>query len=103
VEDELEGEVDCEEELEGDVALWLVEPLGDVLCELLDAEGADELWSDCGIADELELLLEGAVLCELLEAEGGVVLWSDCGIADELELLLDGLLEGELLAAGLVD
>jgi hypothetical protein len=71
VEDELEGEVDCEDELEGEVALWLLELLGDVLCELLEAEGADELWSDCGI-DELELLLEGDVLCGLLD-EGDVL------------------------------
>jgi hypothetical protein len=46
-----------------------------VLCELLEAEGGVVLWSDCGIAEELELLLEGDVLCEvLLEDDGLVVL-----------------------------
>jgi len=43
-----------------------------VLCELLEAEGEELLWSDCGSVElELELLLdgdvllEGEVLCEL--------------------------------------
>jgi hypothetical protein len=36
---------------------------GEVLCELLEAEGAELLWSDCGIV-EVELLLEGDVLLE---------------------------------------
>ena len=43
-----------------------------MLCELLEAEGADEFWSDCGIDEELELLLEGDVLCGLL-VEGDVL------------------------------
>jgi hypothetical protein len=74
VEEELEGEVDCDDEVEGDVALWSVELLGAVLCELLEAGGV-VLWSDCGIADEFELLLDGEVLCELLlEVDGAVVL-----------------------------
>jgi hypothetical protein len=62
-----------------------------VLCELLEAEGADELWSDCGIADELELLLEGEVLCGLLEGE---LLVEELPFTDELDWLL---------VAGLVD
>ena len=74
VEEELEGEVDCDDEVEGDVALWSVELLGAVLCELLEAAGGVVLWSDCGIA-EFELLLDGEVLCELLlEFDGAVVL-----------------------------
>ena len=59
----------AEEELEGVVALLSVE-----LLELLVADGAalDDgvLWSDCGIADELELLLEVGLVAWLLLASG---------------------------------
>jgi hypothetical protein len=111
--EELEGEVDWDDE--GEVALWPLELLGLVLCELLEDDGLVVLWSDWG-REELELLLEGdvlwelldgdalcelllegEVLCELLLDDGVVALWSDCGIADEFELLLDGLLDDELL------
>jgi hypothetical protein len=126
-EDELEGEVDCEEEDDGEVALW--SDCGIVEVELLLEDGLELL---LGLVDDellegdvlCELLLEGDVLCEvllegdvlwelLLEDDGLVVLWSDCGIADEFELLLEGepLVEelpltdefDWLLVAGLVD
>ena len=62
----------AEEELEGVVALLSVE-----LLELLVADGAalDDgvLWSDCGIADELELLLEVGLVAWLLLLASGVV------------------------------
>jgi hypothetical protein len=61
-----------------------------VLCELPDAEGADERWSDGGSADELELLLEGDVLCELL-LEGDVL----CEVLLEGDVLWELLLEDD--------
>jgi hypothetical protein len=90
-EDELDGEVDWEEEVEGEVELW--SDCGIVEVELLLEDGLELL---LGLADDE--LLEGEVLCELLEAEGAELLWSDCGIV-EVELLLEGdvLLEGEAL------
>ena len=61
-----------------------------MLCELLEADGAVVLWSDCGSA-ELELLdgvaeelLGHGQVFELPE-DAGAVLWSDCGSV-ELEL-----------------
>jgi hypothetical protein len=62
----------AEEELEGVVALLSVE-----LLELLVADGAalDDgvLWSDCGIADGLELLLEVGLVAWLLLLASGVL------------------------------
>jgi hypothetical protein len=68
-----------------------------VLCELLGAEGAELLWSDCGV-ELLDGLLEdglavcplllvlvlGAAVLELEDDDDGVWLleegsWSDCG------------------------
>lgn len=60
---------------------------GEVLCELLlEDDGLVVLWSDCGIADEFELLLDG-----LLEGE---LLVEELPFTDELDWLL---------VAGLVD
>ena len=59
---ELDGFVlwSVELEEEGEVALPEVE--GEVLCELLEDDGAElddgELWSDCGRVELLELLVE---------------------------------------------